>query len=45
LKDARVTSVLIGASKMDHIHDAYRAHQRTDFSETELAEIEAVLAS
>ena len=45
LKDARVTSVLIGASKVDHIHDAYRAHQRSDFSQTELAEIEAVLAS
>ncbi len=45
LKDARVTSVLIGASKVDHIHDAYRAHQRTDFSQSELAEIEAVLAS
>jgi L-glyceraldehyde 3-phosphate reductase len=45
LKDRRVTSVLIGASKVDHIHDAYRAHQRTDFSETELVEIEAVLAS
>ena len=45
LKDARVTSVLIGASKVDHIHDAYRAHQRSDFSETELVEIEAVLAS
>ena len=45
LKDTRVTSVLIGASKVDHIHDAYRAHQRSDFSQTELAEIEAVLAS
>jgi L-glyceraldehyde 3-phosphate reductase len=45
LKDGRVTSVLIGASKVDHIHDAYSAHQRTDFSETELVEIEAVLAS
>jgi L-glyceraldehyde 3-phosphate reductase len=45
LKDARVTSVLIGASKVDHIHDAYSAHQRTDFSEKELIEIEAVLAS
>ena len=45
LKDAGVTSVLIGASKVDHIHDAYRAHQRTDFSATELVEIEAVLAS
>ena len=45
LKDARVTSVLIGASKVDHIHDAYRAHQRIDFSQTELAEIEAVLVS
>ena len=45
LKDTRVTSVLIGASKVDHIHDAYNAHQRTDFSETELVEIEAVLAS
>ena len=45
LKDARVTSVLIGASKVDHIHDAYRAHQRSDFSQIELAEIEAVLAS
>ena len=45
LKDARVTSVLIGASKVDHIHDAYRAHQRSDFSQIELAEIEAVLSS
>ena len=44
LKDARVTSVLIGASKVDHIHDAYSAHQCTDFSATELVEIEAVLA-
>lgn len=45
LKDARVTSVLIGASKVDHIHDAYRAHQRSDFSQKELTEIEAILAN
>jgi L-glyceraldehyde 3-phosphate reductase len=45
LKDERVTSVLIGASKVGHIHDAYNAHQRTDFSHAELADIEAILAS
>jgi len=44
LKDDRVTSVLIGASKVSHIHDAYNAHQRTDFSHAELADIEAILA-
>jgi L-glyceraldehyde 3-phosphate reductase len=44
LKDSRVTSVLIGASKVGHIEDAYRAHQRADFSPTELVEIESILA-
>ncbi len=43
LKDQRVTSVLIGASKVGHIHDAYNAHQRADFSDAELADIEAIL--
>jgi L-glyceraldehyde 3-phosphate reductase len=43
LKDKRVTSVLIGASKVSHILDAYNAHQRVDFSDAELADIEAIL--
>jgi L-glyceraldehyde 3-phosphate reductase len=43
LKDTRVTSVLIGASKVSHIQDAYNAHQRVDFSATELADIETIL--
>ena len=44
LKDARVTSVLIGASKVSHIHDAYNALQNTAFTESELSEINNVLA-
>jgi L-glyceraldehyde 3-phosphate reductase len=45
LKDERITSVLIGASKVSHIQDAYNAHQRIDFSQTELADIEAILSN
>ena len=45
LKDERVTSVLIGASKVSHIHDAYNAHQKIEFNQAELADIEAILAS
>jgi L-glyceraldehyde 3-phosphate reductase len=45
LKDERVTSVLIGASKVGHIHDAYNAHQKIEFTQAELVDIEAILTS
>jgi L-glyceraldehyde 3-phosphate reductase len=44
LKDARVTSVLIGASKVSHIHDAYNALQHSTFTDKELFDIDQVLA-
>lgn len=43
LKDDRVTSVLIGASKVDHILDAHAAIGRSDFSGEELAAINRIL--
>lgn len=43
LKDPRVTSVLIGASKPEQISDAIGCQNRLDFSEDELAAIEFIL--
>jgi len=43
LRDQRITSVLIGASKVAHVHDAYNAHTRIDFSPEELNSIDAIL--
>ncbi|NIF20907.1 L-glyceraldehyde 3-phosphate reductase [Candidatus Pantoea multigeneris] len=43
LRDSRVTSVLIGASKTAQIDDAVEMLQQAEFSEAELAAIEAVL--
>lgn len=43
LKDHRITSVLIGASKTEQIDDGLKAVQNTSFSEDELRKIEAVL--
>ncbi len=40
-----MTSVLIGASKVSHVEDAVGALENTDFSEEELAKIEAILAA
>jgi L-glyceraldehyde 3-phosphate reductase len=44
LRDARVTSVLVGASSPDQMRENIGALRNTVFSEDELAEIEAVLA-
>ena len=43
LKDPRVTSVLIGASKPSQIDDNVAALNNIQFSEDELAAIEAIL--
>jgi L-glyceraldehyde 3-phosphate reductase len=44
LRDARVTSALIGASRPQQIVENVRAAEKTAFSADELARIEAVLA-
>ncbi|WP_256012877.1 L-glyceraldehyde 3-phosphate reductase [Desertivirga xinjiangensis] len=43
LKDSRITSVLIGASKPDQITDALKALENTSFSEEELKLIDEIL--
>jgi L-glyceraldehyde 3-phosphate reductase len=43
LKDDRITSVLIGASKTEQIIDSVKAVENTIFSEEELANINAIL--
>ncbi|MEN8964834.1 MAG: L-glyceraldehyde 3-phosphate reductase [Polaribacter sp.] len=43
LKDDRITSVLIGASKTDQIIDSLKATENTSFSDDELNNINAVL--
>ncbi|MFY7899269.1 MAG: L-glyceraldehyde 3-phosphate reductase [Chitinophagaceae bacterium] len=43
LKDERVTSVLIGASKPEHIRDSIACLQNTEFSNEELATIHQIL--
>ncbi|CAI8329312.1 MAG: L-glyceraldehyde 3-phosphate reductase [Polaribacter sejongensis] len=43
LKDDRITSVLIGASKTEQILDSVKATENTRFSEEELTNINAVL--
>jgi L-glyceraldehyde 3-phosphate reductase len=45
LRDQRITSVLIGASKVQHIHDAYNAHTKIEFSPEELSAIDSILNS
>jgi len=42
LKDDRITSVLIGASKTEQILDSVKAIENTSFSEEELAQINAI---
>ena len=44
LKDKRVTTVLIGASKPDQITDSLQALKNTSFSTDELAAIDKILA-
>ncbi|MGB6179207.1 L-glyceraldehyde 3-phosphate reductase [Carnobacterium sp.] len=43
LRDGKVTSVLIGASKVSQIEDNVKALENLDFTATELAEIEKTL--
>jgi L-glyceraldehyde 3-phosphate reductase len=43
LKDKRITSVLIGVSKVEQLEDCVQAYTRTIFSETELNRIEEIL--
>jgi len=43
LRDDRVTSVLIGASKVAHVHDACNALKHTGFTADELSAIDLVL--
>jgi L-glyceraldehyde 3-phosphate reductase len=43
LRDDRITSVIVGASKINHIEEAVEAQQNFDFSEEELLEIESIL--
>jgi L-glyceraldehyde 3-phosphate reductase len=43
LKDTRVTSVLIGASKPEQLADSLKALDNIDFSADELQKIEAIL--
>ncbi|MCA9764862.1 MAG: L-glyceraldehyde 3-phosphate reductase [Carnobacterium sp.] len=45
LRDGKVTSVLIGASKVSQIEDNVKALDNLDFTVTELAEIEKILRS
>ncbi len=44
LRDARVTTALIGASKVSQIDDCVGATENTHFSSEELAKIDAILA-
>ncbi|WP_298370103.1 L-glyceraldehyde 3-phosphate reductase [uncultured Lutibacter sp.] len=43
LKDERITSVLIGASKTEQILDSLKATENTNFSKAELDKIEGIL--
>jgi len=43
LRDDRVTSVLIGASKVAHVDDAYNALSNLSFTKAELKEIDSIL--
>lgn len=43
LKDKRITSVLIGVSKVEQLEDCLQSYNRTKFSEEELDKIENIL--
>lgn len=45
LKDDRITSVLIGASKTEQILDSVKAIENTIFSEKEIISIDTILNS
>lgn len=44
LSDRRVTSVIVGCSSVNQLSDSIRCVENTDFTETELAEIDQILA-
>ena len=44
LKDKRITSVLIGVSKVEQLEDCLQAYGRNIFAEEELEKIEHILA-
>ncbi|HYH16300.1 MAG TPA: aldo/keto reductase [Flavisolibacter sp.] len=44
LKDKRITSVLIGASKPEQVIDSIGCLKHMDFSAAELEQIESILA-
>ena len=43
LRDPRITSVIIGASKVSHIEDAVGIQDNLEFTSEELTKIEAIL--
>jgi L-glyceraldehyde 3-phosphate reductase len=43
LKDDRVTSVLVGASKVSQLHNSLEALNKLDFTPDELQRIEEIL--
>jgi L-glyceraldehyde 3-phosphate reductase len=43
LKDNRITSVLIGASRVDQLLDSLECMNNINFSKEELSKIEAIL--
>ena len=45
LKDERVTSVLVGASKPAQLADSLKCLERTDFSQAELSQINQILSN
>jgi L-glyceraldehyde 3-phosphate reductase len=44
LKDERVTSVIIGASKPEQVLDSIQCISKTNFTESEIESIETILA-
>ena len=43
LKDNRVTSILIGASKVSQLEDCIKSLENKEFSENELSEIKSII--
>jgi L-glyceraldehyde 3-phosphate reductase len=44
LKDERITSVIIGASKPEQVLDSIKCISKTNFTENEIESIETILA-
>ena len=45
LKDSRITSVLVGVSKLEQLDDNVNAVKNTQFSEAEVSKIKGILGS